>query len=539
MSYDGLVAHELAHQWWGDLVTCHGWHHNWLNESWATFCENLYAERAHGDEAAAWDRIEKFSAYVAQDLGQYRRPIVFDRYTIPMDLFDRHSYEKGSLVLGMLRDELGDEPFFRGARLYLARHAEGFADTHEFRRAMEDASGRDLNWFFDQWVFAGRLSRDRRLVALGRARGGDRARRSRRSRTREPAGPETHARVPLPRRGRGRRNARRDPAPHRGDRARADVPARRARPAAARGDRPVVPPAQAARARAARGVLAARAREGAADARAHARRAHARGGAACPRTCARSPRRWPATTSPQVRAACAVALRRGWRARTLARATREREPRAGARARAASGSGTARAPRGGVRARALTAGTREAALLEALDSRALVPRQGGALRRSRTPAASRLLAACDGGDGRTAAGATSCPWRRSTRSPSRSRRPAFDLAYASLRYGETQEVREAARAAARRAGAATRRRRARPEQARHVGADGGRAARGPVGVPAARRRGERRGQAQGQGARRAAAPGRARGGVGPSRAHGDQGARGDSAQDARGSAACA
>jgi aminopeptidase N len=153
MSYDGLVAHELAHQWWGDLVTCHGWHHNWLNESWATFCENLYAERAHGDEAAAWDRIEKFSAYVAQDLGQYRRPIVFDHYTIPMDLFDRHSYEKGSLVLGMLRDELGDEPFFRGARLYLARHAEGFADTHQFRRAMEDASGRDLRGFFEQWVF--------------------------------------------------------------------------------------------------------------------------------------------------------------------------------------------------------------------------------------------------------------------------------------------------------------------------------------------------------------------------------------------------
>jgi len=153
ISYEGLVAHELAHQWWGDLVTCRGWHHNWLNESWATFSENLYNEVAHGEDVAAWDRIQKTSQYLAQDLGQYRRPIVTDRYGIPMDLFDRHAYEKGSLVLTMLRDELGDEAFFRGAQLYLGRHAYGFADTHEFRRALEDASGRDLVWFFEQWVY--------------------------------------------------------------------------------------------------------------------------------------------------------------------------------------------------------------------------------------------------------------------------------------------------------------------------------------------------------------------------------------------------
>ena len=152
ISYEGLVAHELAHQWWGDLVTCRGWHHNWLNESWATFSENLYNEVAHGEDVAAWDRIQKTSQYMAQDLGQYRRPIVTDRYGIAMDLFDRHAYEKGSLVLTMLRDELGDEAFFRGAQLYLGRHAHGFADTHEFRRALEDASGRDLVWFFEQWV---------------------------------------------------------------------------------------------------------------------------------------------------------------------------------------------------------------------------------------------------------------------------------------------------------------------------------------------------------------------------------------------------
>lgn len=154
VSYEGLVSHELAHQWWGDLVTCRGWHHNWLNESWATFGENLYEEKAHGPEAAQWERVQKRSQYLLQDFSQYRRPIVFDRYVIPMDLFDRHAYEKGSLVLTMLRDELGDEVFFRAARRHLTTHAFGFADTHDFRRAFEEESARDLGWFFEQWVYA-------------------------------------------------------------------------------------------------------------------------------------------------------------------------------------------------------------------------------------------------------------------------------------------------------------------------------------------------------------------------------------------------
>jgi aminopeptidase N len=186
VSYEGLVSHELAHQWWGDLVTCRGWHHNWLNESWATFSENLYDEAAHGEDSAQWDRIQKTTAYLAQDRGQYRRPIVFDRFTIPMDLFDRHAYEKGSLVLGMLRDELGDEVFFRGARRHLATHAFGFADTHDFRRALEEESARDLNWFFDQWVHAAGYPelevRWKAETRGGRATGRALGRRSRRAR---------------------------------------------------------------------------------------------------------------------------------------------------------------------------------------------------------------------------------------------------------------------------------------------------------------------------------------------------------------------
>jgi hypothetical protein len=190
ISYEGLVAHELAHQWWGDLVTCRGWHHNWLNESWATFSENLYNEVAHGEDVAAWDRIQKTSQYLAQDLGQYRRPIVTDRYGIPMDLFDRHAYEKGSLVLTMLRDELGDEAFFRGAQLHLGRHAHGFADTHEFRRALEDASGRDLVWFFEQWVYQAGYPEIEARWRSGAS--GEVELVSRRRRTPRPRGPRRH-----------------------------------------------------------------------------------------------------------------------------------------------------------------------------------------------------------------------------------------------------------------------------------------------------------------------------------------------------------
>ena len=80
LTYDGLLSHELAHQWWGDLVTCHGWHHNWLNEGWATFCEALFNEARDGEDAGAWTRLKNTNQYWTQDRGQYRRPIVFDRY---------------------------------------------------------------------------------------------------------------------------------------------------------------------------------------------------------------------------------------------------------------------------------------------------------------------------------------------------------------------------------------------------------------------------------------------------------------------------
>jgi aminopeptidase N len=149
---DSLVAHELAHQWFGDLVTCQDWSQAWLNESWATYVEQLWweADRSVGD--ATWYRWSTAHEYFAEDGGRYRRPIVAYGFREPIDVFDRHLYQKGSCVLHTLRCELGDDAFFAGVNLYLTRHRDGSVHTRHFQRAIEDASGINLDGFFHQWV---------------------------------------------------------------------------------------------------------------------------------------------------------------------------------------------------------------------------------------------------------------------------------------------------------------------------------------------------------------------------------------------------
>ena len=102
---DPLVAHELAHQWWGDLLTCRDWAHAWLNEGFATYFEALWCEENLGADEFAWNVRQDREAYLEEDGNHYRRPIVCNRYRTPIELFDRHLYEKGSLVLHMLRRE--------------------------------------------------------------------------------------------------------------------------------------------------------------------------------------------------------------------------------------------------------------------------------------------------------------------------------------------------------------------------------------------------------------------------------------------------
>ncbi len=150
---DPLVAHELAHQWWGDLLTCRDWAHAWLNEGFATYFEALWCEEDKGADEFAWNLRQDRENYLDEDSHRYRRPIVCNRYRAPIELFDRHLYEKGCLVLHMLRRETGDALFFKALNLYCTRHRGGNVITQDLQRVFEDATGRNLDWFFDQWVY--------------------------------------------------------------------------------------------------------------------------------------------------------------------------------------------------------------------------------------------------------------------------------------------------------------------------------------------------------------------------------------------------
>ncbi len=151
-SADGLVAHELAHQWFGDLVTCRTFNHLWLNEGFATYFTDLWFEHAEGADAFEVGRLESRDDYMdGVDLAATAaRPL-------PRDVADcgdleQHQYVKGSSVLHMLRRQLGDDAFRKGIALYLTRCGGRSVTSDELRRALEDTSGRDLRAFFEQWV---------------------------------------------------------------------------------------------------------------------------------------------------------------------------------------------------------------------------------------------------------------------------------------------------------------------------------------------------------------------------------------------------
>jgi aminopeptidase N len=149
---DSLLAHELGHQWFGDLVTCREWAHAWLNEGFASYCEYVWDEEHLGADEAQQTRIEDLEAYLGED-ATYRRPLVVRTYHEPFELFDIHLYEKGAWVLWMLRMVVGDDTFHRAVHAYMDRHREGLVETSDLIRAFEDVSGKSLGWFFDQWVY--------------------------------------------------------------------------------------------------------------------------------------------------------------------------------------------------------------------------------------------------------------------------------------------------------------------------------------------------------------------------------------------------
>lgn len=150
---DYLVSHELAHQWFGDLVTCRDWQHIWLNEGFATYCESLYWEASRGTDEFHYYVMQTADDYLDEASSRYMRPIVTKVYKHPDDLFDRHTYEKGGTVLHMLRHHVGDSHFRRALKTYLQRFANSTAETDDLRKVFELETGKSLQRFFDQWVY--------------------------------------------------------------------------------------------------------------------------------------------------------------------------------------------------------------------------------------------------------------------------------------------------------------------------------------------------------------------------------------------------
>ena len=153
-SREGVIAHEIAHQWWGDLITLRSWEHNWLNESFATYSDYLYTRFDKGEDAGAFDLLGKKNQYLNEAHNKYLRPIVFNRFNGPADNFDSHAYPKGACMLHLLRHILGDETFFRTLSIFLHQYAFKPVDTYDLMKTIKEVSGKNMDWFFDQYIFS-------------------------------------------------------------------------------------------------------------------------------------------------------------------------------------------------------------------------------------------------------------------------------------------------------------------------------------------------------------------------------------------------
>ncbi len=157
---EGVIAHETVHQWFGDSVTPSEWSHLWVSEGFATYFAAVYFQARDGVEGA---QVADGSAPIAAAMARGRqaiigsdasnRPVVDERSDL-FGLLNTNSYPKGGWILHMLRVKIGEEAFWQGIRAYYAEHENGVADTEDVRRAMEQASGQDLEAFFEQWAYS-------------------------------------------------------------------------------------------------------------------------------------------------------------------------------------------------------------------------------------------------------------------------------------------------------------------------------------------------------------------------------------------------
>ncbi len=152
---ESLVVHELAHQWFGDLLVIKHWSHAWIKEGMASYSEVMWTEHEYGDQEAAYYRLLEARSYLSEDSSRYRRPMVTHVYREAIELYDRHIYEKGSCVYHMIRAELGEELFWPAIHTFVQDHAHKTVETVDLLRAIEKATGRNLTYLFDQYVYRG------------------------------------------------------------------------------------------------------------------------------------------------------------------------------------------------------------------------------------------------------------------------------------------------------------------------------------------------------------------------------------------------
>jgi aminopeptidase N len=149
-SWDGIIAHELFHHWFGDLVTCESWSNLPLNESFANYSEYLWYEHKNGADEADYHLFNEMDDYLDESKTR-QEPLIRYHYFDKEDMFDNHSYNKGGCTLHMLRKILGDEAFFASLKNYLTKNAFKTGEISNLRLAFEEVTGQDLHWFFDSF----------------------------------------------------------------------------------------------------------------------------------------------------------------------------------------------------------------------------------------------------------------------------------------------------------------------------------------------------------------------------------------------------
>jgi aminopeptidase N len=153
---EDLVSHELAHSWFGNMVTCKNWAELWLNEGFATYMEAAYREKKYGRKDYLRKLRDDLEVFMADEAVKQNRHGLYNLLARPdKELFDVTTYQKGGLVIHTLRETVGTENFWKAINIYLTRHKFQNVETSDLKNVMEEVSKMDLDWFFEQWVYGG------------------------------------------------------------------------------------------------------------------------------------------------------------------------------------------------------------------------------------------------------------------------------------------------------------------------------------------------------------------------------------------------